>query len=206
MTIQMEYWRTGAVEDVDAFFDDSAASYLFIPYELARGLGVLWIRWMTIHVNQLKSAFEDDLDLPGRYVGVETQTVLGRDLTEEQLDDLGLVEVFEPLDETGPSWFRSADGTDIVEFTDEVLVAKPGGRELDGYCMHRTLMQSMPREWQHEVIALARYAFSRPGADQYHPYKIVPQRRVRGEWVTVEDPVPGHGFGLTRLAPRLESP
>lgn len=156
--IQMEYWRTGAVEDVDAFFDGAADSYLFIPYDLARTLGVLWIRWMTIHRNQLVRAFEDDLDLPGRYIALE------------------------------------------------ILVEEPSVREVHGYCMHRTLMQSMPVEWQQEVVALARYAFSRPGADQYHPYRIVPQRRVHGQWRAVEDPVPGHGFGLTRLTPRLESP
>lgn len=68
--------------------------------------------------------------------------------------------------------------------------------------LHRTLLQSMPEEWQHKFVALVRELNSAfDHIERADSYRVTPVDPITGRFA--KEPVPHYNRGRTHIEPRF---
>lgn len=186
-------------KDIDLYFELTYSAYLVLePARLVRMDDSDSAR-LLVMLDDLRRAFPD-VTWPFRYVALAAVGTSPDSLTEAQMKKFEVS--FDDTDETGfadaPYFYRgdSYEGHELLFFpTEDEQTARAALRPV----VNRTLLQSMPRDWQIELVALLD-KHDAIEADTPQEYAV---RAYNERELECDDPIPHYDRTRKRLVPSL---
>lgn len=183
-------------QPIHDMFDLSYSAYAVLDPAATLDLPPSWHLGMTLAVDQLRRAYAY------RPQANQVIALAGELHAIGELDEQQMIRwevVYDPSEETGfpdePYSYRgeSYEGDEWMVFPLETLAqARAGGRIV----LNRTLLQSMPADWQERFVQLFA---------QMHNEREYAVRCYDADGREIDDPIPHYSRGRTYLEPKLEA-